>query len=61
MKRGFRTKKEALNYESEFKRKASADMDMALNIINNAILAAITNNNVIIINAIFLMAITPLP
>ena len=30
MKRGFRTKKEALNYETEFKRKASADMDMQL-------------------------------
>lgn len=30
MKRGFRTKKEAQNYETEFIRKASADMDMLL-------------------------------
>lgn len=30
MKRGFRTKKEAQNYETEFIRKASADMDMQL-------------------------------
>lgn len=30
MKRGFRTKKEAQNYEAEFKRQASADMDMLL-------------------------------
>ena len=28
LKRGFRTKREALEYEAEFKRKASADMDM---------------------------------
>lgn len=30
LKRGFRTKKEALEYESEYKRKANADMDMEL-------------------------------
>lgn len=30
MKRGFRTKKEAQQYEVEFKRKAAADMDMQL-------------------------------
>lgn len=30
LKRGFRTKKEAQEYEVEFKRKASADMDMEL-------------------------------
>ena len=30
LKRGFRTKREALEYEAEFKRKASADMDMEL-------------------------------
>ena len=30
MKRGFRTKREALEYEKEFIRKASADMDMEL-------------------------------
>ena len=30
LKRGFRTKKEAQEYEAEFKRKASADMDMEL-------------------------------
>ena len=30
LKRGFHTKKEALEYESEYKRKASADMDMEL-------------------------------
>ena len=30
LKRGFRTKKEALEYEAEYKRKASADMDMEL-------------------------------
>lgn len=30
LKRGFRTKKEALAYEAEFKRKANADMDMEL-------------------------------
>ncbi len=30
LKRGFRTKKEALEYETEYKRKASADMDMEL-------------------------------
>ena len=30
LKRGFRTKKEALAYETEFKRKAAADMDMEL-------------------------------
>ena len=30
LKRGFRTKKEALEYETEFKRKAAADMDMEL-------------------------------
>ena len=30
MKRGFRTKKEAQNYETEFIRKAAADMDMQL-------------------------------
>jgi hypothetical protein len=30
MKRGFRTKKEAQQYEAEFKRKAVADMDMRL-------------------------------
>ena len=30
MKRGFRTKKEAQKYETEFIRKASADMDMLL-------------------------------
>lgn len=29
-KRGFQTKKEAQNFESEFIRKASADMDMKL-------------------------------
>lgn len=29
-KRGFKTKKEALNYESEFKRAAQANMDMKL-------------------------------
>ena len=28
VKRGFRTKKEALNFESEYKRTAKADMDM---------------------------------
>ena len=30
LKRGFRTKREALEYETEFKRKATADMDMEL-------------------------------
>ena len=30
MKRGFRLKKDALEYEEEFKRKASANMDMEL-------------------------------
>lgn len=30
LKRGFRTKREALEYETEFKRKAAADMDMEL-------------------------------
>lgn len=30
MKRGFRTKKEAQNFETEFIRKATADMDMLL-------------------------------
>ena len=28
VKRGFRTKKEALNFEAEYKRTAKADMDM---------------------------------
>lgn len=30
MKRGFRTKREAMNYETEYKRIASADMDMTV-------------------------------
>ena len=30
VKRGFRTKKEALNFESEYKRTAKADMDMTM-------------------------------
>ena len=30
MKRGFRTKREAMNYENEYKRIASADMDMTV-------------------------------
>lgn len=30
VKRGFRTKKEALNYEAEFKRSISVNMDMTL-------------------------------
>lgn len=30
VKRGFRTKKEALNFEAEYKRTAKADMDMTM-------------------------------
>ena len=30
VKRGFRTKKEALNFEMEYKRTAKADMDMTM-------------------------------
>ena len=30
VKRGFRTKKEALNFEAEYKRTAKADMDLSL-------------------------------
>ena len=38
LKRGFKTKKEALNYEKEFIRKTAADMKMEMNSLFKSIL-----------------------
>ena len=38
LKRGFKTKKEALNYEKEFIRKTAADMKMEMNSLFQSIL-----------------------
>ena len=38
LKRGFKTKKEALNYEKEFIRKTAADMKMEMEVSSKSIL-----------------------
>ena len=47
LKRGFRTKKEALAYETEFKRKANADMDMELGSFAGTSFISLSNSEIL--------------